>query len=122
CQTPPISTPMCGNAKLEANEQCDDGNLTDWDGCNHDCTASALAYIKASNTGAGDNFGSQVVMSADGMTLAVSAPSEDSAALGVDGIQTDDGAADSGAVYVFVRTGATWRQQAYLKASNTDAG
>ena len=28
---------------------------------------------------------------------------------------------DSGAVYVFTRTGGVWTQQAYLKASNTDA-
>src|SRR5207253_7396770 len=28
----------------------------------------------------------------------------------------------SGAAYVFSRTGATWSQEAYLKASNTDPG
>ena len=28
----------------------------------------------------------------------------------------------AGAVYVFVRDGTTWTQQAYLKASNTDMG
>ena len=28
---------------------------------------------------------------------------------------------DSGAAYVFTRSGTTWSQQAYLKASNTDA-
>ena len=28
----------------------------------------------------------------------------------------------SGAAYVFVRSGTTWSQQAYLKASNTEAG
>ena len=28
---------------------------------------------------------------------------------------------DAGAAYVFVRDGTTWTQQAYLKASNTDA-
>ena len=31
-------------------------------------------------------------------------------------------APQAGAAYVFVRNGVTWTQQAYLKASNTDAG
>jgi hypothetical protein len=33
--------------------------------------------------------------------------------------QADNSANSAGAVYVFVRTGTTWTQQAYLKASNT---
>ncbi len=33
----------------------------------------------------------------------------------------NNSAADSGAAYVFTRTGGVWSQQAYLKASNTDA-
>jgi hypothetical protein len=84
------------------------------------------AYVKASNTDAGDGFGNAVALSADGNTLAVSAGGEgvgeDSAAVGIDGIQTDNTAVDSGAAYVFTRTGTTWSQQAYVKASNTDAG
>lgn len=44
---------------------------------------------------------------------------EDSAATGVNGDQADNAAVSSGAVYVFVRTGTTWAQQAYVKASNT---
>ena len=79
------------------------------------------AYVKASNTGANDNFGMNVALSADGNTLAVGAYLEDSAAKGIDGNQTDNSAADSGAVYVFVRSGATWSQQSYIKASNTGA-
>jgi hypothetical protein len=82
---------------------------------------SQEAYLKASNTGIGDIFGTKVVLSADGNTLAVGALSEDSGATGVDGNHADDTAANSGAVYVFVRTGTVWRQQAYLKASNTGA-
>jgi hypothetical protein len=42
-------------------------------------------------------------------------------ATGVDGNQTDNSAERSGAVYVFVRNGISWTQQAYLKASNTGA-
>jgi trimeric autotransporter adhesin len=75
------------------------------------------AYIKASNTGADDLFGQSVSLSGD--TLAVGAAQEDSMATGVNGNQVDNAAADSGAVYVFRRTGATWQQEAYIKASNT---
>lgn len=84
----------------------------------HDGSAwSQQAYIKPSNTGAGDQFGFSVALSGD--TLAVGAPDEDSSATGIDGDQGDDGAEAAGAVYVFVRNGTTWSQQAYLKASNT---
>jgi hypothetical protein len=76
------------------------------------------AYIKASNTGAGDYFGSYVALSADGNTLAVAAHWESSAASGVNGNQNDDSLPQAGAVYLFTRRGATWTQQAYLKASN----
>ncbi len=78
------------------------------------------AYLKASNTGAEDYFGSSVSLSGD--TLAVGAFGEDSAAQGVDGDQDDNSAKDSGAAYVFRRTGTVWRQEAYIKASNTGAG
>ncbi|HKQ47863.1 MAG TPA: thrombospondin type 3 repeat-containing protein [Phycisphaerae bacterium] len=76
------------------------------------------AYVKASNTGAGDVFGLSVAVSGD--TVVVGAAGESSMATGVDGEQDDDNAANSGTVYVFVRTGEVWSQQAYLKASNTD--
>ncbi|MGI9302910.1 MAG: FG-GAP repeat protein, partial [Gammaproteobacteria bacterium] len=78
------------------------------------------AYIKASNTGERDSFGGAVSISGDGSTLAVGAREEDSNATGINGNQLDNAAKDSGAVYVFSRVGATWRQQAYIKASNTD--
>ena len=79
---------------------------------------SQEAYLKASNTGARDWFGWSV--SLDGSTLAVGAAGEDSRATGVGGDESDNGAADSGAVYVFRRTADVWSQEAYLKASNTD--
>ncbi len=78
------------------------------------------AYLKASNTGEDDHFGISVAISGD--TVVVGAAGEDSAATGVNGDGGNDGAPDSGAAYVFVRTGAQWSQQAYLKASNTGAG
>jgi hypothetical protein len=77
------------------------------------------AYLKASNTDAGDAFGNNVSLSGD--TLAVGAPFESSKATGVNGNQSDNSADKSGAVYVFQRSGTLWTQQAYLKASNTDA-
>jgi hypothetical protein len=79
------------------------------------------AYVKASNTGAGDGFGLSVKLSADGNLLAVGAPYESSSAMGIDGNQADNTATKSGAVYVFVRKLSAWTQQAYVKASNTDA-
>ena len=105
-----------------------DGNQTD-----HSATAAGAvyifarsgatwvqqAYVKASNTDAGDQFGAAVALAADGSTLAVGAPFESSAATGIDGNQTDNSATNAGAVYVFVRAGTTWSQQAYVKASNT---
>ncbi|HEX2573340.1 MAG TPA: cadherin-like beta sandwich domain-containing protein [Polyangia bacterium] len=80
-------------------------------------TWSLQAYVKASNTGAGDEFGDSIALSGD--TLAVGAPVESSAATGIGGSQTDDTAPGSGAVYIFTRSGTTWSQQAYIKASNT---
>ncbi len=80
---------------------------------------SQQAYLKASNTTAGDGFGQSVAVSGD--TVVVGATAEDSNAKGVNGNQGDDSAADSGAAYVFIRSGTTWIQQAYLKPSNTGA-
>ena len=82
---------------------------------------SQQAYVKASNTGVSDRFGFAVGLSADGNTLAVGAHFEDSNASGIDGNQSDNSAGASGAVYVFSRSGDNWSQQAYVKASNTDA-
>ncbi len=84
-------------------------------------TWSQQAYLKASNTGAGDNFGRGVSISGDGTTLIVGAPFEDSTATGINGDEASNGASASGAAYVFVRssTDSTWSQQVYLKASNT---
>ena len=82
-------------------------------------TWTQQAYIKTSNTDSVDYFGYSVSLSGD--TLAVGASFEDSNATGVGGAQGDNTLADSGAVYVFSRSGTTWTQQAYLKASNTGA-
>jgi hypothetical protein len=83
---------------------------------------SQEAYVKASNPDTLDYFGTSVSLSADGRTLAVGANAEASNATGIDGMQGDNSAAWAGAVNVFVRASGGWTQQAYVKASNTDAG
>jgi hypothetical protein len=82
-------------------------------------TVAQQAYIKASNPGDGANFGSSVALSRDGNTLAVAAYYEASNATGINGNQNDHSIPEAGAVYIFTRTGTTWSQQAYIKASNT---
>ncbi|MFT6158513.1 MAG: UDP-3-O-[3-hydroxymyristoyl] glucosamine N-acyltransferase [Myxococcota bacterium] len=83
------------------------------------CAEFEWDYLKASNTGAGDSFGHSVALSDD--TLVVGATGEDSAAKGVNGAQSSNSAAGTGAAYLFTRSGGVWSQQAYLKASNTSA-
>ncbi|MAB80004.1 MAG: hypothetical protein CMJ89_11685 [Planctomycetes bacterium] len=78
---------------------------------------SQQAYLKVSNTDLGDQFGGSVAVSGD--TVVVGASGEDSSAIGVNGDQSDNSALSAGAAYVFVRSGGSWSQQAYLKASNT---
>jgi hypothetical protein len=79
-----------------------------------------VVYGKATNPEMADSFGTSIALSGD--TLAVGAAGEDSSATGLNGDQADNKAEASGAVFVFVRSGTTWTQQAYIKASNTDAG
>ena len=103
-------------------------------GCASDTPATweQTAYLKASNTDAGDVFGGvfggivigiqhTISLSADGNTLAVGAFREASGT----GAESDDSAINAGAVYVFTRnaSGASfvWSQQSYIKAGNPDA-
>ncbi|MDZ4289653.1 MAG: FG-GAP repeat protein, partial [Prosthecobacter sp.] len=77
------------------------------------------AYLKASNTAVIDGFGTSVAISGD--IIVVGSPEEDSDARGINGDQTNNNFGASGAVYVFVRNGGVWTQEAYLKASNADS-
>ncbi|MGF1732128.1 FG-GAP repeat protein [Photobacterium kasasachensis] len=77
------------------------------------------AYIKASNPGENDWFGGDVTISGDGNTLAVGATWEDSNTTGINSTPNDAGH-NAGAVYVYVRTGDDWVQQAFVKAHNTE--
>jgi len=87
-----------------------------------DLMLDTIGYFKASNTGANDRFGRQVAASADGSTIAVSAEGEDSNATGMDGDQANNSAPNSGAVYVYRRSGRSWAQEAYLKPPDVQAG
>jgi hypothetical protein len=80
------------------------------------------AYIKAANAEAADSFGISVSVSGD--TLAVGGYLEDeNSTVIVNGTTASNanGATDSGAVYVYRRTGSNWAQEAYLKAANAEA-
>ena len=84
---------------------------------------SQQAYLKAPNAEVGDNFGGSVAISGD--TIVVGADGEDSPQTTITNGSTasaDNSAAGAGAAYVFVRSGSSWSQQAYLKAPNTNAG
>lgn len=73
--------------------------------------------VRAPNADPGDQFGFSVAISGD--TLAVGASWE----AGRGSLDPDDNSvSESGAVYVFVRRGDEWVEQAYLKASNPDPG
>jgi FG-GAP repeat/Cadherin-like beta sandwich domain len=74
------------------------------------------AYIKAAAPDPYDNFGTSIAL--QGNTLVVGSPGE-SAAIGAAGI--DNSLPDSGATFVFGRTGTTWNQKTRLKASNAEA-
>lgn len=79
------------------------------------------AYIKASNSDASDSFGVSVSLDYD--RLAVGASGEDSNQITITNGATassDNTLTDSGAVYVYKRTGSNWAQEAYIKASNAD--
>ena len=66
-------------------------------------------YAQASNAGANDLFGSSVA--AGGDYAAIGAPGEDNSTAAA----ADEGAVDSGAVYIFRRVGSTWMQTQILK-------
>lgn len=78
------------------------------------------AYIKASNTGAGDEFGAAVALNQDGSVLAVGSEAESGGGTGLAGDPQDNSAFKAGAAYVYRRGSDGWQQQAYVKASNTD--
>ena len=85
-------------------------------------------YLKPSNVENGDSFGVSNMLSDDGNTILVGSLDEDCLCTGVVQGRTDAGNNDqpsdtsSGAAYVFVRSGGTWVQQAYIKPSTIHRG
>ncbi|WP_431511489.1 hypothetical protein [Variovorax sp. DAIF25] len=76
--------------------------------------------LKASNAEVGDNFGSSLSVSKDGSTILVGASGESSSAVKVGGDKADNTVLESGAAYLFERTGTTWAEVAYLKAATSE--
>ncbi len=130
-----FSTAISGDT-IVVGAPYEDSNATDVNGNDDDNTANAAgaayvffrnggvwgqqAYLKASNTGAEDEFGGAVAVSGD--SVVVGAHRESSNATGIDGDQNDNSANDAGAAYTYSRAGAVWSFDAYIKASNTNAG
>ncbi|MEM9193678.1 MAG: hypothetical protein AAGF12_31170, partial [Myxococcota bacterium] len=76
------------------------------------------AYLKASNPGEDDAFGTGLAVSHDGRRLVVGAPVEQSTTRGTEcdgGACTNDDGIAVGALYVFERDATGWTQEAYLK-------
>jgi hypothetical protein len=78
------------------------------------------SFLKSSNPNLFDWFGVRTALSGDGNTLAVASQTEDGGSRGMNGNQADNSVEEAGAVYVFTRSGDTWAQQAYVKASNAE--
>ena len=78
-------------------------------------TWSQQAFLKASNPGTSDLFGISVGISGD---TAVVGASWETTSMGGVNPTPDELTGGAGAAYVFVRNGAAWSQQAFLKASN----
>lgn len=112
-------------------DQADDdgdnlGNLCDF--CHEDDLFCQVAYLKASRNHLFE--GTEHISHQFSSTLAswnnilvVGNPYEDSAARGVNPEDTEEHAEDSGAVYVYSKNeNGFWHEEAYIKASNADAG
>ncbi len=86
-------------------------------------TWAQQAYVKAVNRGNGNQFGGSVAL--DGDTLAVGATKEGNNQTTITNGTTASsagGGSNSGAVYVYKRTGTSWEQEAYIKAANRSNG
>lgn len=137
-----VGAPLEDSAGFGANDDC--GSAQQLDNCLVDSGAayvftrsaggawSQQDFLKAQVPGAEDNFGDALDISADGSVLGIGAPLEDSAATGVGGNPVNDCDAaladrvncslNSGAAYLFGRSGTSWSQLVYIKASNTEPG
>lgn len=76
------------------------------------------AYLKAPNAENRDAFGLALALDGSGDSLAVSAIGEDGAN---SADPVNNAVSESGAVYIYGRTGGVWAFQSYLKASNANS-
>ncbi len=79
------------------------------------------AFIKSARTKEEMYFGEYVDISADGTRFVTSAYGESSDSRGINQDDTPVGADYSGAGYIFKHDGTNWVQEAYIKASNSEA-
>jgi hypothetical protein len=82
-------------------------------------TWTQQAYVKASNTGAGDGFGEDIAFSVDGNVMAIGAYGEASA---LPDHPEDDNAQNAGAVYMYSRIAGNWAPKLYLKSPDIGIG
>ena len=78
------------------------------------------AYLKASHAEANQNFSGSLALEGD--IVAVGARLEDSVSTGINGNQTNHGAPDSGAVYVFKRNGGVWDHDRLFESLQHERG
>lgn len=82
---------------------------------------SQSSRLTANHADANNQFGVSLAMNDAGNKLLICAL-EDSATVGVDGDQTDNGADSAGGAYLFELVNDVWQQTAYIKPPNTQAG
>ncbi|MFT6904501.1 MAG: hypothetical protein ACJAS1_001155 [Oleiphilaceae bacterium] len=113
------------NAEYRLEVQASDNSIIDsldLDLVDEMASIDPIGYVKSNFPIQGNQFGHKVSFSGDGSTMAVAALGDTSNATGIGGEQDNNGAGKSGAVYIFIKAGLSWQQQAYIKASNTEAG
>ena len=111
-------------AALNSNGAHNNGAVTVYRRSVTDDLWALEAFVKSPRGGTADEFGHALALSADGATLAVGAPGEDSASTGTfapggAGYQAalgSDGTSNSGAVTVYRRSGSAWSVEAFVKA------
>jgi hypothetical protein len=136
CLTPGVNPPGCDNDSPPR------GAANIWVGAAYVFVRSGgawreEAFLKATNARPYSSFGVKLALGGDGNVLAVAAYLEDGGGQGirpptpqpflvVDHLDPwrdrRSQAEESGAVYLYTRSGGIWEPRAYVKGSNTDAG
>jgi hypothetical protein len=76
------------------------------------------AYIKSPSPDSSDIFGRSVSLNGTGDKLVIGVPLEDSASNTINGDTTNNGVQDSGALFLYQRSGNCWQLKTYFKAFN----